>query len=96
MIQSRAHRERTFKITLIYCFLKLSISSLAGSTYCGPVPFDVCKRKPNEETVSADSAKDVISITIPREWRGSSEILVFLSLQPVQGWLKEIFVNIML
>ena len=62
----------------------------AGSTYVtiSSVSFDVTKSRPRgdgEATAPANSDTDVISVTIPRELRGRSEVLVFLSPQPVQG-----------
>ncbi len=42
--------------------------------------FDIYK---NTEQSSSDA--DVVKVTIPRELRGSSEILVFLSPQPISG-----------
>ena len=73
--------------------------SLAGSTYSGAVSFDVVKCRPKDGASSsaaagqqqngaaktAELAVEVITVTIPRELRGRSEILVFLSPQPVQG-----------
>lgn len=65
------------------------INNPAGSAYIGAVPFDVTKHKPSEAGTGtpADSATDVIAVTIPREWRGRSEVLVFLSPEPVRGQL---------
>ena len=62
----------------------LSICHAAGSMYHRPVFFEVTKAKVTDSK-SVDSAADVINVTIPREWRGSSEILVFLTPKPVQG-----------
>lgn len=49
--------------------------------------FDLTKYRPDagSRTSAADSATDVVSVTIPRELRGRSEVLVFLSPEPVQG-----------
>ena len=61
--------------------IKLHTLPVAGSTYSGTVSFDVSKYSSG---ASADSAA-TISVTIPREFRGKSEVLVFLSPEPVQG-----------
>ena len=51
--------------------------------------FNVSKSKPKESDtaigVSVESTSNIINVTIPRELRGASEILVFLSPQPVQS-----------
>ena len=66
---------------------RFSLPPVAGSSYSGTVSFDVIKHKPKEagSSVSADSASDAIGVTIPRELRGRSEVLVFLSPEPVRG-----------
>lgn len=62
---------------------------IAGSSYFGSTSFDVTKtRLKDPETVSepsSDATTDAISVTIPRELRGNSEILIFLSPEPVRG-----------
>ena len=84
------------KVTLS---LSLSLSLLAaGSTYSsGVVKFDVRKGVVTPSTSHAGVAAkeglsnpaDVIVVTVPRELRGRSEILVFLSEKPIQGGLRE-------
>ena len=74
-------------LSTLYCYLNTFCVSPAGSMYTGPVHFDVTKAKIQESKSadSASSAADAISVTIPREYRGNSEILVFLSPQPIQS-----------
>ena len=55
---------------------------LAGSQYAGVVTFEVQKG----EGLEGKSGK-IVSVTIPRELRGRSEIAVFLSELPVKGTL---------
>ena len=69
----------------------------AGSTYSGGVVrFDVRKGDLNTPMGGGADAKDslsrpadVIAVTVPRELRGRSEILVFLSDKPIQGMQVE-------
>ena len=65
----------------------------AGSTYSGgAVRFDVRKGESSSSAGGSGNAKegvskaaDVIVVSVPRELRGRSEILVFLSDKPVRG-----------
>lgn len=53
---------------------------LAGSQYAGVVTFEVQKGEGLERGTG-----EIVSVTIPRELRGRSEIAVFLSKLPVKG-----------
>ena len=61
-------------------FRCICVSPPAGSQYTGVVMFEVQKG-----TGLGEGSGGVISVTVPRELRGRSEIAVFLSEVPVKG-----------
>ena len=83
-------------IFMLYMYDFMTFLSLfsAGSTYIhsgGVVRFDVRKGGVGTSSSAGGAAKDsataadVIVVNVPRELRGRSEIIVFLSEKPVRG-----------
>ena len=72
---------------VVICYILSFSPHIAGSAYhhSSSVSFDVTKSTPRDTETSSKAAADVISVAVPRELRGRSEVLVFISPQPVQG-----------
>ena len=68
-------------LNLLLRHLCFSHAVPAGSVYAGAVNFDVYKNT----APSTDTSADVVKVTVPRELRGASEILVFFSPKAMRG-----------
>ena len=71
------HEEHEGQKVLASPFL-LSSLPIAGSQYLSFMPFEVHKG-------SEEQNSEALSVTIPRELRGRSEIVVFLCRRPIRG-----------
>ena len=59
------------------------LSSIAGSLYTQSVQFEVHK---GVEGSSDDTGSgDILSVVVPQELRGKSEVVIFISDEPVRG-----------
>ena len=63
---------------LLYHSFFLLLPIIAGSQYLSFMPFEVHKGSQEQDS-------EAVSVTVPRELRGRSEIVVFLCERPIRG-----------